>query len=293
MTLTQFITQYNGTFASFYGTSYQCMDLYRLYVQDVWQLPQTPGVIGAYQVFGTLDPTVFELIPYEAGEFPLPGDVVCWNEAFAPYGHIAMVNTANATSMQVFQQNDPLGAPSELGTHNYADVIGWFRPIDGSSPIPPGPIQPIGFNRYIILNGKKYPVTPDTYSMKWDRSFSSQLAGNIIRLNFIDRGPGTRVYDATLILRTWNPTDLPYLDGITETWDQQLQDLEATYGLIAQILPFTDLSNRSPGSVAQDGVFFTNYTLSIPKYSTPQTPILLAQCEFTEATQLINGGQNQ
>jgi len=292
MDLATFIATYNGTFVNFNGTTHQCMDLYRKYVQLVWQLPQTPGVVGAYQVFNTLGSDYIK-IPYTAGAFPLPGDVVCWNQSFSAFGHIAIVNTANASTMQVFEQNDPIGAPSQLGTHGYSNVTGWFRPVGGVSPTPPDPIQPITSLRYIILDGHKYVIQTDTYNMKWTRSFSSQLAGNIIRLNFVDRGAGIRVFDFTLILETWAVNSLPYKDGVTESWDTQLQNLEASYALKARILPFQDPTGRSPGPSAQNGVFFTNLTEIIPKYATPLKPIVLAQIELTEATQLINGGQNQ
>ena len=59
--------------------------------------------------------------------------------------------------------------------------------------------------RYIILDGNKYSVSSDTFNMKWSRAFSSQLAGNIIRLNFIDRGAGIRVWDFMVVLETWEP----------------------------------------------------------------------------------------
>ena len=143
------------------------------------------------------------------------------------------------------------------------------------------------FYRYIILDNNKYVVSPDTYSMKWNRAFSSQLAGNIIRLNFIDRGPGIRVYDMTLILENWSPTTIPYQDGITQSWDTQLQNLEASFGKIATVLQFQDPFGRSPGASSQYGVFFTSYNLIVPKYSTPQKPIVLAQIEVTEATQVV------
>ncbi len=86
---------------------------------------------------------------------------------------------------------------------------------------------------YIILDGNKYVVATNTYNRKWQRAFSSQLAGNIIRLNFIDRGPGIRVYDMMLILATWAPGSVPYAAGITQTWDVQEQNLEASYGKTA------------------------------------------------------------
>lgn len=142
--------------------------------------------------------------------------------------------------------------------------------------------------RYIILDGNKYPVLTDTYNMKWSRAFTSQLAGNIVRLNFIDRGPGVRIYDMTLIIETWAPTSAPYIDGVTATWDVQLQNLEASYGKIAKILGFQDPFGRSPGPSSNYGIFFTNYNLILPKYLTSQKTIVLAEIELTEATQLIN-----
>jgi hypothetical protein len=138
-----------------------------------------------------------------------------------------------------------------------------------------------------VLDGHKYVVASNTYNRKWQRAFSSQLAGNIIRLNFIDRGPGIRVYDMTLILATWAPGSQPYLDGITQTWDQQVQNLEASYSQIATVLSFTDPMGEQPGPSAQYGVFFTNFNLIIPNYSTVQKPYCLAEIEVTEATQVV------
>jgi hypothetical protein len=143
--------------------------------------------------------------------------------------------------------------------------------------------------RYIILDNKKYVVAADTYTMKWQRAYSSQLVSNVVRLNFIDNGPGIRVYDGTLILKTWNPTDQPYLDGITETWNQQMADLENSYAsVVGKPLQFQDPLGRSPGPASNYGVYFTNYDLNVPRYSTPQTPIMLANIEVTEATQTYN-----
>lgn len=141
---------------------------------------------------------------------------------------------------------------------------------------------------YISLDGNLYPVSADTYSQKWTRAFSSQLAGNIVRLNFIDRGPGIRVYDMGLILKTWESTSLPYKNGITAPWDTQLQNLENSYSQIAKVLSFQDPFGRSAGAVANFGVFFTNLTEIIPKYATNNQVIVLAQIELTAATQLVN-----
>jgi hypothetical protein len=139
------------------------------------------------------------------------------------------------------------------------------------------------------LDGNKYPVATGSYNRKWARSFSSQLAGNIIRLNFIDRGPGIQVYDMTLILETWLPGSLPYKNGITATWDTQLQNLEASYAAVATVLEYYDPFGQTPGQYAGAdwGVYFTNFNEIIPNYATPERPFVLAEIELTSATQVV------
>jgi hypothetical protein len=151
------------------------------------------------------------------------------------------------------------------------------------------------FYTFVNIGGNLYPVASDTYNMKWSRAFSSQLAGNIIRLNFIDRGPGIRVWDMTIILDTWPPGSLPHQAGIILPWDQQLANLEASYGAIATVLEFVDPWGRSPTSPGAgwsttpvQGVFFTNLNEIPPKYSTPNKPYMLCEIELTEATQPVN-----
>ncbi len=153
-------------------------------------------------------------------------------------------------------------------------------------------MPPLTIYRYIILDGNKYVVASDTYNMKWSRAFSSQLAGNIIRLNFIDRGPGVRVADMTLILESWPVGSTPYNDGITQSWDTQLQNLEASFGKVATVLAFQDPFGRqfipSGGNAGSNwGVFFTNLNEIVPKYTTPEKVYVLCEIEVTEATQVV------
>ena len=137
-----------------------------------------------------------------------------------------------------------------------------------------------------------YAVVFNTYSRKWQRAFSSQLAGNIIRLNFIDKGPGVRVYDMQLLIATWAPGSVPYKAGITQTWDQQYQNLQNSYAQNATVLQFVDPMGLSPtpvtGGAGDYGVYFTDFNIVIPQYSTSEKPYLLVQIELTEATQVVN-----
>jgi hypothetical protein len=137
---------------------------------------------------------------------------------------------------------------------------------------------------YVEIDNNLYAVQSETYKMDWQRAYSSQLAGNIVRLNFIDRGPGVRVFNAILYLATWPEDSLPYLAGITETWDVQLQNLENSYALTATPLQFQDPLGREVTNL----VYFTDYILTYPVYSTPNTPICLATVELTENLQVVN-----
>lgn len=141
---------------------------------------------------------------------------------------------------------------------------------------------------YVVIDGNKYPVVQGTYVRKWARAFSSQLAGSIIRLNFIDRGPGIRVYDFTVMIQTWKPGSIPYANGITAPWYTQAAALEASYAVKATAINFIDPLGQVAGPDAQTwGVYFTNLNQIIPQYSTPQQTYLLYEVEVTEATQVV------
>ena len=139
--------------------------------------------------------------------------------------------------------------------------------------------------RYIVLDGKKYAISMGSYIRKWLRSFTSELASNIIRLNFVDRGPGLRTYSMTLILATWSTNSNVYQDGVTKTAEQQMSDLEASYAKIATSLQFLDVFGNPPS--ASSGVYFTNLNQIIPNYSTVEKPYILAEIELTESTQVV------
>lgn len=139
--------------------------------------------------------------------------------------------------------------------------------------------------RYVIIDGHKYAVVSGTYIRKWIRSFSSELAANIIRLNFVDRGPGIRTYSMSLQLATWPLGSTMYNDGITETVAQQMANLETSYAKVATSIQFVDPLGNPPS--AGKGVYFTNLNQIIPNYSTVQKPYIVADVELTESTQVV------
>ena len=139
--------------------------------------------------------------------------------------------------------------------------------------------------RYVIIDGFKYAVQQGTYIRKWQRQFTATLVANIVELNFVDRGPGIKTYDFSLHLVTWDPTSEPYKDGITQTMDQQRQQLEASYLKVNTSLQFVDPFGETP---TLGGVYFTNLTENFPSYSTVQKPYLIMDIELIESKAAIS-----
>lgn len=139
--------------------------------------------------------------------------------------------------------------------------------------------------RYVIIDGYKYAVQQGTYLRKWQRQFNAQLVANIVELNFIDRGPGIKTYNFTLLLATWDPTSTPYKDGITQTLSQQRAHLEASYMKINASMQFVDPFGDTPDL---GGVYFTSLNENIPVYSTDQKAYLLMDIELIESKAAIS-----
>lgn len=138
-------------------------------------------------------------------------------------------------------------------------------------------------NTYITLDGNKYAIVQGSYLRQWVRSFTSYLAANIVRLNFIDKGPGVRTYSFQLMLSKW-PSGILTAAGITATPETQMSQLEATYAKIATPVQFIDPF----GTTSTYGVYMTDLQQTIPNYGTTQQSYIIATVQLTEATQTVN-----
>lgn len=141
--------------------------------------------------------------------------------------------------------------------------------------------------RYVVIDGFKYAVQQGTYLRKWQRQFTQTLVANIVELNFIDKGPGVKTYDFTIMVVTWPPSSQPYKDGITQTLDQQISNLETSYSKVNTAIQFLDIFGNPPNG-STPGVYFTNLNQNIPNYSTVQTPYLLMDVELIESLTAIS-----
>lgn len=140
-------------------------------------------------------------------------------------------------------------------------------------------------NPYVSIDGFLYAVMAGTYIRKWERSYTSELASNLIRINFVDRGPGLQIYDMSLQIATWAPGSLLYNAGITQTAEQQMANLEASYLKIATPLIYYDPFGNTP--TENTGTFFTNMNQILPNFTTVEKLYYQVDIELTEAAGIL------
>lgn len=138
----------------------------------------------------------------------------------------------------------------------------------------------------ISLDNNLYAVLADSYTRSWIRQFFFSISAVVTRVNFVDRGPGTRKYNMTLLLMDWPTDSLPYKQGVTANVNTQRTNLEASYNKIATVLGYTDpfgLQPIDPRTNNVTGVYFTNMTQSIPRYAVPNKVAIEYQIELADA----------
>ena len=130
MTVEEFVSKWSGKGCDWDGHyGFQCVDLYRQYVQEVVKCPQSPGVSGAKDIWNSYLPEYFERIPNTPDGVPQVGDIMIWGDKYGPYGHVAVVTKATLTTFTCFSQNDPTGALCGLKTYRtYSPTLGWLSP---------------------------------------------------------------------------------------------------------------------------------------------------------------------
>ena len=136
MTLEQFIAKWQGKKADFDGKyDGQCVDLYRFYVKEVLDFPQSPPVVGAADIFSTTQDELYTKIKNTPEGVPQKGDIVIWNKrAGSGFGHVAIFIGGDVNRFTSFDQNWRALNVCELTEHNYTNVLGWLRPKKESMP---------------------------------------------------------------------------------------------------------------------------------------------------------------
>lgn len=135
ISLTDFVSKWNGKGIDFDGyAGFQCQDLFRQYVQEVLGFPQSPGVVGAKDNWDVYLQDYYDRISNTPDGFPLPGDIMIWGAKYGPYGHVAVVISANSSSFTCLSQNDPAGSLCVIKKYTaWSALLGWLHPKVKSS----------------------------------------------------------------------------------------------------------------------------------------------------------------
>lgn len=73
------------------------------------------------------DRNVYKVTENTPSNFPPLGAIVVWGATWGGgHGHTAIAVAANPERLAVFEQNNPVGSPPVLATHDYAGVLGWI-----------------------------------------------------------------------------------------------------------------------------------------------------------------------
>ncbi len=182
MNIDQFVAKYNGVHIDedgYYGA--QCWDVSARYAREVVGCPSFPtgsgGAEGLFRIFANPIPNYFDRIANNAADpnqLPIKGDIVVWNSSFSPpWGHTAVVISANSAGVTVLEQNgNNPGGVSYIKTRGWTGVSGWLRPKGGSMPDK----VDTSLNRIIHSEMEGWPYH-ETHAGKFDKEFAGAWGG--------------------------------------------------------------------------------------------------------------------
>ena len=162
----QFFGKYDGKgidFDNYYG--FQCMDLYRQFVKECLEFPQSPPVTGAKDVWDTYLQDKFIRILNTIEAVPIKGDIVIWGTGAGPYGHIAICKDGTQAEFTSFEQNWPVGSLCHFQKHNYNNVLGWLRVKPPIEPPPPVVCPPDLSGEVVALKNKIDQLNEDFFRL--------------------------------------------------------------------------------------------------------------------------------
>lgn len=135
MTHAEFINKYRGKYVEYADASnrYQCVDLMRLYIKEVWGIdPYTVerGLTAKQIYLNSSTNSKIVKIDNTPNGIPQKGDLVFWGWYLGVTGwagHVAVYDSGDLYNIISFDQNYPTYTPCHLQRHSYKGVMGWLR----------------------------------------------------------------------------------------------------------------------------------------------------------------------
>ena len=126
------------------ASSVQCVDLIKAYYQYLGQSAVRGN--GSDYTSNSL-PSGWQRIQSYSGFVPEPGDVVVWDESFCQYGHVAIVISANSSTLTCAETRNIYAYPNNYKCHSWdysvSRIWGVIRP-DFSAATPAAPSVSFG-----------------------------------------------------------------------------------------------------------------------------------------------------
>lgn len=128
MTLDQFITKYTNKSVSHpNGIKGQCVALYRRYLTDVLEAPQSPSVVGAQEIAKTYRKDTFTRL--DSILDARRGDVVVWSDELGnTYGHVGIFLDNTIGGFRSFDSNWRNDLTARIEKHHWKSVSAVLRP---------------------------------------------------------------------------------------------------------------------------------------------------------------------
>ena len=108
----------------------QCVDLTKWYYHYLGVTPIKAN--GNEYAYESKLPSGWKLIEYYNGLVPQPGDIAVWSETLTEkgklYGHVAIVENASASNMNVIEQSYSTGVIRNTYSYSYGKFFGFVRP---------------------------------------------------------------------------------------------------------------------------------------------------------------------
>lgn len=108
----------------------QCVDLTKWYYHYLGVTPIIAN--GNEYAYESKLPSGWKLIKYYNGLVPQPGDIAVWSETLTEagklYGHVAIVENASASNMNVIEQSYSTGVIRNTYSYSYGKFFGFVRP---------------------------------------------------------------------------------------------------------------------------------------------------------------------
>ena len=129
MNLADFLNKYTGKLVDYDGyAGGQCVDIFRQYCKDVFEIPHTGAVEGAkdlwHRYYSLLEPKYFTR---HTGA-PRVGDVAIWEGTDTnKYGHVAIVIGQTEENILVFEQDGFKQDGAKFAARSTKGLLGYLR----------------------------------------------------------------------------------------------------------------------------------------------------------------------